>query len=1314
MATSTNLTGYGPRRGLVFDGNESKYELWEVKFLAFMRIQKLYEVFVPGADERELDATKNANGFAELVQCLDDRSLSLIIREARDDGRKALKVLREHYQGKGKPRIISLYTQLTSLRKGENESTTDYVIRAETAATALKAAEEVISDGLLIAMVLKGLPKNYKTFTAVVIQREKPMTFSEFKTSLRDYEESEKSCHGTTTTEKDSIMFNKPRFEGICFKCEKKGHKSSECWIKSAKWCNKCRTKTHNTKDCRATKRDAVKQAITEEEKQDSDEHSFLFTLKDNQGKTEDSNLLVDTGATSHIINDSSKFASFDNNFDPNSHFIELADGSKANVVLGKGNALVKLFDVNGNVQNVMLRDALYIPTYNQNIFSVSAGMDHGGSINIGKQVSNYTTQDGKVFDIKEKGRLYYLNGISSSCNNATSIIEWHRILGHCNFGDVRKLEKVVRGMKITDYREVDCEVCTQGKMCQTRSREPDQKAKAPLDFVHCDLAGPIEPAAKDGFKYALCFIDDFTGINMIYFLKLKSDTFEATEKFLADVAPYGKVKRLRSDNGGEFSSQKFKTLLREHSIRHETSAPYSPHQNGTAERAWRSLFNMARCLLLDAKLPKRMWTYAVMASVYIRNRCFNPRLGKTPYEALIGKQPNLSGMHVFGSTCYAFIQNAKKLDARSRKGIFVGYDKGSPSYLVYYPESDKVEKVRCVKFSDSFQLDEISNDLDELISDRKPIETNAEKLEPTIVEENTTEPEVDSGQIDNTGIHESPEKTQGDRYPLRSRNRPNSLGQNKLDDNVSFTVDYCYKVANIPDCYKQALTLPEANKWQEAMEVEMRALTDNNTFELVPRPEDRQIVGAKWVYTIKTNQDGEETYKARFVAKGYSQIPDVDYQETFAPTARMSSVRMLLQRAVQSDMVIHQMDVKTAYLNAPIDCEIYIEQPEGFETKAQNGEKLVCKLKKSLYGLKQSGRNWNNLLHNYLIDENFIQSLADPCLYVRKIDVEQHVIIIVWVDDIIIAASDLTSLEKVKESLKDRFKMTDLGKLKWFLGTEFQCTDSSIKMNQTRYIQKVLSKFKMTDCKPKPTPCVLGLGKLTEEESPELVDPRLYRAIVGSLIYVMTGTRPDLCYIVTKLSQKMSKPNQADLSTAKHVLRYLKGTLESSLTFRKSSTPLTLQGYCDSDWGASTTDRRSITGYNFQLSQSGPLISWKSRKQPTVALSTCEAEYIALANAVQEAKFLKQLCMDMQVSISEGKTVIRIDNQGAINLARNPIHHQRSKHIDIKYHFIRLEVKEERVSLEYIPTEENIADIFTKPASKGKLQKFKAIMLGI
>ena len=214
-------------------------------------------------------------------------------------------------------------------------------------------------------------------------------------------------------------------------------------------------------------------------------------------------------------------------------------------------------------------------------------------------------------------------------------------------------------------------------------------------------------------------------------------------------------------------------------------------------------------------------------------------------------------------------------------------------------------------------------------------------------------------------------------------------------------------------------------------------------------------------------------------------------------------------------------MDVKTAFLNAPIDCEIYIDQPEGFEKHGDHSESLVCKLKKSLYGLKQSGRNWNNLLHTYLINENFTQSLADPCVYVRTTEDERCVIVIVWVDDIIIATSDSNSLQSVKKSLKDRFKMTDLGVLKWFLGTEFQCSESSIKMNQTRYIEKILAKFKMTDCKPKPTPCVLGLDKVLGEESPEMDDPRLYRAIVGSLIYVMTGTRPDLCYIVTKIITK-------------------------------------------------------------------------------------------------------------------------------------------------------------------------------------------------
>ena len=303
----------------------------------------------------------------------------------------------------------------------------------------------------------------------------------------------------------------------------------------------------------------------------------------------------------------------------------------------GKGVAKIKLYDVNGSSHDLILNNALYVPSYQQDIFLVNAAIEKGASISISldKHNKSFRSADGAVFNIEQVGCLYYLNSISSSKNSTGTILEWHRILGHCNYSDIRKLEKVVDGMKITSDEEVDCKVCTQGKMTQSRNRTSDKRANAPFDLVHSDLAGPISPVGKDGFNYALSFVDDYSGVIIIYFLKHKSDTVEATKQFLADIAPLGKVKCIRSDNGGEFIGQKFKSLLRENKIKHETCAPYSPHQNGTAERAWLSLFNMARCLLLEAKLPKMLWTYAVMASAYIRNMCFNDRLGKTPYEAL-------------------------------------------------------------------------------------------------------------------------------------------------------------------------------------------------------------------------------------------------------------------------------------------------------------------------------------------------------------------------------------------------------------------------------------------------------------------------------------------------------------------------------------------------------------------------------------------------------------------------------------------------------------------------------------------------------
>ncbi|KAK3895510.1 hypothetical protein Pcinc_000749 [Petrolisthes cinctipes] len=270
---------------------------------------------------------------------------------------------------------------------------------------------------------------------------------------------------------------------------------------------------------------------------------------------------------------------------------------------------------------------------------------------------------------------------------------------------DVMKLEKVVNGMIIVGEEVFDCETCILGKMTQYRNRNPDTRATKILHFVHCDLSGPIVPTGKGEFRYMMSFVDDYSGVTKVYLLKNKTDTVLAAEKFIASMSPYGTVKRLRTDNGTEFTSESFRSLMIRNHIKQEFSAPYSPHQNGTVERFWRTLSEMARCLILESKLPKELWTYAVKTAAKIRNRCYNPRTGKTPIEILTGQKRNLSNMRKFGTVCYAYLQS-KKFDARCERDIYVGYDEESPAYFVYFPEKNEVKKVRCVKFTDKFEQD--------------------------------------------------------------------------------------------------------------------------------------------------------------------------------------------------------------------------------------------------------------------------------------------------------------------------------------------------------------------------------------------------------------------------------------------------------------------------------------------------------------------------------------------------------------------------------------------------------------------------------
>ena len=337
-----------------------------------------------------------------------------------------------------------------------------------------------------------------------------------------------------------------------------------------------------------------------------------------------------------------------------------------------RGDVHVIIHDINGNPEKATLTNALYVPSYPQDIFSVQAATEKGACIIFQSDYAELK-YDETEFNIEKDGRLSYLKTYdvkseSDSVNYTRDIKGWHAILGHCNYEDIIKLEGVVDGMKVSGKDSVksgDCNTCILGKLPDSRNRKPDARAKAPLELVHTDPSGPIEPISRGGFRYSIAFTDDFSGAVAVYLLKNKSDAVRAAEKILADVAPYGTVKCIRSDEGSELISKEFGSFLSKNGIWHDKSCPNSPHQNNTAERHWRTLFEMGRCLLTQGNINKESWPYAVMAAAHIRNRCYNKRLQRTPYQAMTGRKPNLANMETFGSECFAYKQKRSKLDDR-------------------------------------------------------------------------------------------------------------------------------------------------------------------------------------------------------------------------------------------------------------------------------------------------------------------------------------------------------------------------------------------------------------------------------------------------------------------------------------------------------------------------------------------------------------------------------------------------------------------------------------------------------------------------
>lgn len=495
------------------------------------------------------------------------------------------------------------------------------------------------------------------------------------------------------------------------------------------------------------------------------------------------------------------------------------------------------------------------------------------------------------------------------------------------------------------------------------------------------------------------------------------------------------------------------------------------------------------------------------------------------------------------------------------------------------------------------------------------------------------------------------------------------------------------------PKTYHQALARTDAAEWKAAIDRELEALLLMGVWEEVELPTGEHALGTTWVFKRKTNENGDLIkYKARLCAQGFSQIEGIDYSEAYAPTGRLATLRVSLGISAHEDLEVVQMDAVGAFLNGVPDEILYIKPPKGYECK-KKGQNIVLRLNKSLYGLKKSPRCWYRQLKDFFESIHFQPSKADPCFFLST-DVSWKCGVYVHVDDLCIMG---LNTKRLKDLISERFVMEDIGECRYFLGMRLSRDREArtITLHQDKYIESMLIEYGMDDCRPVSTPMIPGshLVPATDAEKEEFAATGdNYRRAVGLLNYLVLCTRPDLAFVASQLAQFLDNPGMPHWAAFKRVLRYLKHTTHLGLTL--GNGPIHLKVYSDSDYAGCPFSRRSVTGYCAVVAEG--CVSWRARKQATVATSTTEAEYRASYEAAQEAIWLRLLLTDLHYPQSQS-TTLYCDNQGALALAKNPLYQSRSKHFDVLYHWVREKVEEGVIKPTYLATDQMLADFLKK-----------------
>ncbi|PKU70162.1 Retrovirus-related Pol polyprotein from transposon TNT 1-94 [Dendrobium catenatum] len=1204
-------------------------------------------------------------------------------------------------QSSNRSRVIQLRNELHNIRMN-NQSMIQYLTQIKSIADNLSAAGMNLDQEDITLYTLNGLPSSYNAFKmsirtmlhpidldnlySLLISEEiniqadslRNTTLQESSTALYTYRGRGKRTRGRNSSQTSRTSSGQLV---QCQICNKKGHTANNCWHQSNLTVNP--PETQNT-----SSRAMI--APTEQENQD---------------------WYLDSGASAHLTH------SLDNVSQAISY------NGNDNITIGDGRNIPIAHSGKGILptpsSKLKLQSLFHVPNLSYNLLSifqltkdnnVSVYFDTNGFI-IKDLKTNHTILSGP----SRKG-LYPISTIKSSMNkkalaavsNPTSW--WHQRLGHTNYQTLRLVSNTNKSLNILKNVSV-CEHCIASKGHKLIFSHTASRSLTPLQLIHTDVWGPSPVSSHQGFLYYVAFIDDFSKFTWVFPIHNKSDVFFQFVQFKTQVEKQTnyQIKCLRSDGGKEYLNSTFANFLNQHGIQHQTSCPYTPEQNGSAERKHRHLIEMTRTLLHTASMPYTFWPDAVLTASYIINRL--PSIHNnlsSPLQLLYNKQPNYTFLKIFGCACFSWIPPVQrhKLEPRSRQCVFLGYSSISKGYKCLDLNTNKIVVSRHVIFDESkfpFQHSAPQFTIPEQMPSNPsmlvPTHGAAPPQTPKISQEAVNLPPNTSDRTGNT-----PRETMQfsdlpvtipnlSKHPMTTR-----LQSGKLKPIQRLNLLHMQE-SNTTDTMSDPTTYQEASKhshWRAAMADEFYALQRQGTWDLVPLPPNTSLLGSKWTFRTKYNSDGTVArFKARLVAQGNTQQYGVNYLETFSPVAKFTTIRTFLTIAIHYNWPVHQIDITNAFLHGKLNETIFMKHPKGFEDDTQPN--YVCKLKKTIYGLKQSPRMWFQMLSTHLQSIGFVAGKADSSMFLFSKD-DVQLFMVIYVDDILLTGNNNKMITSTINQLKTKFDMKHLGLAHSFLGIQITRTNNSFFLSQSQYANSILDIAGMSQCKPLANP---SYTKPPVPQAQEFLgnDPKLYRHLVGSLQY-LTLTRPDISFAVNSLCQHMHNPMSLDFLFLHRLLRYIKGTLTYGLPITQGD--LVLQSFSDADWAGDKDTRRSTTGYCTFLGHT--LVSWSVKKQHTVARSSTEAEYKAIATALTDIIWLRRLLLNFNISLTR-PTTLYCDSTSAIALANNPVFHAHTKHIEIDHYFIRDHINSKTVNIFPISKKDQVADIFTKQLSTSRYQ---------